>query len=121
MAAISNMRLKWTNPQGLSPIADIPLDAIPTPAAVVDATGAILATNADWRNAHPNAISGANALEWCSAELCQTLLNAIERAIAGEIPRFSQDYGPDDLPRRITVAASGPGAILIDQEIVVPA
>jgi len=121
MAAISNMRLKWPNPVEVSPVADIPLDALPTAAAVVDAFGAILAANADWLAAHPNSKPGSSAIEWCGEELRDGVLAAIQRTVNGEPGRFSQDYGPAELPRRITVAASGPGAILIDQEIPGPA
>jgi len=117
MAAISNMQLKWPNPTDLSPVADVPLDALPTPAAVVNADGALLAANLLWRSAHTNASPGADGLEWCDPELRAGLLTAIQRAIAGQAG-VVQDYGTPESPRRITVSPTAAGALLFDHEVI---
>ena len=121
MAAISNMRLKLPNQPDLSTVGDIPLEALPVAAAIVDSDGTILALNSGWITTHPNATLGSAALEWCDAETGKTLSVGIRAVISGENPRFVHDYGPAELPRRITVAAAGAGAILIDQDNVASA
>jgi signal transduction histidine kinase len=112
MAAISNIRLKWPE---TSPI-DVPLNAIPVPAAVLEANGVILAVNSEWALAHPNCAPGQDGLDWCGEELKGALLSGIQQAVGAGDPRFSRDYGPDENRRRITISAYGAAAVLIDQE-----
>ena len=121
MAAISNMRLKLPNQPDLARVEEVPLEALPTAAAIVDPNGDILAMNSEWRTAHPDSAPGSSVLDCCGAEFSKALLGAIHGAISGENPRFVQDYGSADLPRRLTVAAAGAGAILIDQDVVASA
>src|SRR5438874_2253515 len=103
MAATSNMRLKWPNPPGSFLVTEIPLEALPSPAAVVDMDGTLLGANTAWGTAHPIATPGASALEWCTADLRAAILSGIRQAIGGEMPRFTQDYGAPEPARRITV------------------
>jgi two-component system, cell cycle sensor histidine kinase and response regulator CckA len=118
MAAISNMRLKLPNQPEFASIGEIPLEALPAAAALVDANGDILALNSDWLASHPNAVTGGTVLECCGDSLRDAVLMGIRGVISGENPRFIQDYGPPDFPRRITASAAGAGAILIDQDVV---
>jgi signal transduction histidine kinase/CheY-like chemotaxis protein len=116
MAAISNIRLQWPNQPGVSPLADIPLEALPMPAALVDSNGVLLAVNNEWVGYHPEAAPGRDGLDWCSPEIREALVEGIQRALASSHPRFTHDFGPDNNRRRVTVAAYGPGAILIEQD-----
>jgi two-component system, cell cycle sensor histidine kinase and response regulator CckA len=116
-AASTNFDLKWPEQPAISRPAEIPLDLLPTPAAVVDPEAIVLAANPDWRACHPTAVEGASVLDWCSEVLRRDLYRAIQRAAGGGQIRSSHDYtGPDGFGRRIVVSAAGSGAILIDQE-----
>jgi signal transduction histidine kinase/CheY-like chemotaxis protein len=110
------VRPKWPSQAEVAPVAEVPLDALPLPAAVLDANGTILAVNSEWTDAHPQATPGKYGLEWCDEELRETLLGGIQGAIGGGQPRFSHEFGPDTSRRRIMIAAHGSAAILIDQE-----
>src|ERR671913_561138 len=101
MAAISNMQLKLPPEPGVSSAGDVPIAALPIPAAVLDAQGVIIAVNAEWTLAHPHSAPGNDGLDWCSDELREALLGGIQKAIGAGNPRFSHDYGPDNSRRRI--------------------
>lgn len=117
MAVMSNVRLQWPSQPEVAPATSIPLEALPNPAAIVDAEGIILAANTEWVLAHPPAVVGTSALDWCSPDLRDSLHGGIERALKGGAPPFAQNYGPTEHFRRITVSAAPMGAVLIDQEL----
>jgi signal transduction histidine kinase/CheY-like chemotaxis protein len=112
MAAISNVRLTWPDASQ----AEVPVDAIPIPAAVLDANGVLLAFNPEWALAHPHHSPGHQGLDWCGDELRGALLGGIQQVMGAGHPRFGQDFGPDESRRRISISAIGAVAVLIDQE-----
>jgi len=118
MAAVSNnFRLKWSDQTATTRPAEIPLDLLPTAAAIVDAEGVVLAANLDWRACHPTAVEGASALDWCSETLRRELHRGIQRAVGGTQARSAHEYtGSNGCGRRIVVSSAGAGAILLDQE-----
>lgn len=115
MAAISNIQLKWPQHADVMPLASIPLDAIPLPAAVLDANATVLAANHAWTESHPTASPGRDGLEWCADDLRQLLVAGIQQVVENASP-FSHDFGPDHGRRRITISAHAAGAVVIDQE-----
>jgi signal transduction histidine kinase/CheY-like chemotaxis protein len=118
MAAISNVRLKWPNETDLSGLGGVPLEALPAAAALVDANALILATNADWRAAHPDLTVGTTASECCGPELREVLLSGIQRVSSGADARFIQDYRTGQSGARRTAVSPTPvGALLLDHEL----
>src|SRR4051794_16346896 len=95
MAAISNIRVQWPDPSGVTPVVHLPLDALPVAVAIVDTDGVLLALNRAWVAAHPNAAPGADALEWCGEDLRAPVLAAIRRALEPGHPNSTHDFGPD--------------------------
>jgi signal transduction histidine kinase len=120
MAAISNTMLKWPNPE-VGSVAEVPLDALPVAAAAVDINGVILAANGEWNQIHPHQAAGGNAFDWGAPGLRETLLDGIRSALAESHRRFTHDYGPDSARRRITIAAFGAAALVVDQEVALSA
>jgi signal transduction histidine kinase/CheY-like chemotaxis protein len=110
------MRLKLPDQVEITPVADVPLEALPMPAAVLDANGILLAVNREWVGNHPEAAPGLNGLAWCRPDVRDALAEGIQRALGPGHPRFTYDFGPDDHRRRVTVAAYGAGALLVEQD-----
>src|SRR3954451_17997805 len=108
MAAVSkNIPAKWPNSANLSPFETIPLEAFPAATAVVDPEGILLQANSAWRAAHPAALEGTSALEWCGEALRRDLHRAIQRAAAGAQPRSSKDYiAGDGASRRVLISST---------------
>jgi two-component system, cell cycle sensor histidine kinase and response regulator CckA len=119
MAAVSNnIRLQWPEQTATCRPTEIPIDLLPTAAAVVDAEGIVLAANPDWRASHPTAVEGASAVEWCAETLRRELYRGIQRAAGGDQPRSTHDYtAADGCSRRILVSGAGSCAILLDEEL----
>src|SRR3954468_13757353 len=118
MAAISNIRLKWPNQTEVAPLSEVPVEALPMPAALVDANGILLAANGEWLGNHPEASPGMNGLDWCPPDTREALVEGIQRALGPGHPRFTHDFGPDNNRCRLIVAAYGAGALLLEQDCV---
>ena len=103
MATVSNARLHLQavgNPQ-------VPLDALPFPAAIVDSGGAIAAANAEWLTAFPNAGFQPSAI----------FLSVIQEAATGAKPRAQHQEGS----HRFDVSACNGGALIVRQDCPQPA
>jgi two-component system cell cycle sensor histidine kinase/response regulator CckA len=102
---------------------DVPLDAIPLPAAILDSSGALTVVNPAWRDAFPNAEPGIRINECLSAlnpgvpELRGALRNAIHDILSGTRERFVHQAG--GLVTNVSPLAGG--ALVIVQDCAPPA
>ncbi|HEY7392000.1 MAG TPA: ATP-binding protein [Bryobacteraceae bacterium] len=112
VASPSHLRLEWKERAKIAPAPQIPLDVLPFPAAVLDATGNLISSNREW-----------TALR---TELHkQEIVRAGMRAIAeGELERFSQQVEERGCQFWVTVtrmpSATG-GALVVLQRSETPA
>jgi two-component system, cell cycle sensor histidine kinase and response regulator CckA len=109
---------------GLAPETDLPLEALPFPAAVLDGSGVIVAVNSEWLSAHPAAAAGESCLRWCdeihglAGDLRTEFLAGIDNVLARRQERFSQDYGAAGNGRRRLILSSCPaGALALEQHL----
>ena len=74
----------------------MPLECLPFPAALTDGRGALIAANAGWQAAWPNAAPGQAAAEWprevhaSAPDLREALAAGVEAVLGGALPRFVQ-------------------------------
>jgi len=122
MAAVSNgLRVKWDGQPASTIPAGIPLELLPTAAAIVDPDGIVLAANPDWLACHPAATEGTSALAWCEDARRRELQRGIQRAAGVSHLRSHYDYTAEDgCSRRVVVSGVGSGVILLDQELAHP-
>jgi two-component system, cell cycle sensor histidine kinase and response regulator CckA len=98
VATVSNARLHWQavgNPQ-------VPLDALPFPAAIVDRGGAIAAANSEWLTIYPNSVFQPSAI----------FLGVIQEVASGAKPKAQHQEGGE----RFDICACNGGALLVRQE-----
>lgn len=98
VATVSNARLHWQavgNPQ-------VPLDALPFPAAIVDRAGGIAAANAEWRTIYPNSVFQPSAI----------FLAVIQEVATGAKSKAQHQEGG----QRFDICACNGGALILRQE-----
>jgi signal transduction histidine kinase/CheY-like chemotaxis protein len=104
-------------------LPDIPIDALPFPAAIVNRGGTIVRINFEWQAAHPACGPGTGFQGWCEAvhaerpELGAALLSAARAIVDGAPDRFVQDYGPEEDRCRISVTPCGSGALALHEKL----
>jgi signal transduction histidine kinase/CheY-like chemotaxis protein len=115
MAAISNMRLQSPNQRG---VCELPLGALPIPAALVDSQGTLLAANEAWIALRPQSALGKNSLDWCSTDVGEALVRGIRNAAEGGESSFAKEYTtPEGRFRRILASPAGVGILLLDVDL----
>src|SRR5437016_4199965 len=99
--------------------AQVSLDQLPFPAAVVNRDAVISAVNPPWLTAHPATPPGIPLTEW-SGELCgaaaepaDALSAGVRQVLDGSQPAFMQTL--ED--RRIVVLPSPAGALILHEEL----
>jgi signal transduction histidine kinase/CheY-like chemotaxis protein len=104
-----------------APETDLPLECIPFPAAVFDASGAITATNPEWLSRHPGAKPGAGCVTLCSElhagaqESGNEFLTGLQNVLARRQDRFVHDYRNGNGRRRLVVSSCPAGALALEQ------
>lgn len=101
----------------------MPLEALPVPAALVDAEGHIRAGNSQWRDAFPIPLPGDTATPWCdgmhlSARERTALLAGLAEVIRGASRQFTHEYSTGRGHRRISISPCGAHALVLEQAAV---
>ena len=117
MAAISNVRF------GVKPQADsggVPLQSIPFPAAIIDRTGTIVATNVPWKAIH-RAGQGSGWKDWCneihpsSPAHCAALHSGMQAILDGNPTTYLQDCRGTEKPQRTIISPCPEGALVVHE------
>ncbi|MBZ5586607.1 MAG: hypothetical protein LAQ30_31355, partial [Acidobacteriia bacterium] len=120
MSIAADFRINW-RAEPAEGAAEVPLEALPFEAALVDGGGLIAAANSAWLAAHPKAAAGASCAKWCdrihesSPDLRAGLLAGLEHVLNGREKRFEQNYGSPASPSRILVSACPRGALILHE------
>ncbi len=101
----------------------VPLENLPFPAALLNATANIAAVNLLWRAAHPTLTPDSPAAKWCdevhagSPALRDELRAGIQQVIHGERMLLVQTCNLTDRPHRIAVSRCPPGALILHEDL----
>lgn len=115
MATASNSRIRWQQ------FEELPLDALPFPAAIVNRQTNFVSANPEWTATFADCLPGQPFQHWCSLihpvapDLAAALRKGTERVIAdGE--RFTQAHG-DGGRFLITVSPCRAGVLVLHQDL----
>src|SRR5262249_27054716 len=87
----SHLRLEWKERGRIAPVVHVPLDVLPFPAAVVDATGILVSSNKEWTTLRT---------ELHNHEVIRAGMRAI---VEGEVECFSQQVEERGCTFRATI------------------
>jgi len=126
MAPVSNVRVSWQAGPGLLSLSEVPIEALPFPAAIVSSGGTITQTNREWQSVHQAFGPRTGFADWCETvhadrpERAASLVAAGRSILEGAPDRFIQDYGPDEAPCRISITPCAGGALVLHQNLRYP-
>ena len=122
MATVSNPRIQWEQAEAL-PLTEVPLEALPFAAAVLNHQGIFVLANSLWTTSYEDSGPGQRFESWCasrhpsSPELARALMEGAQRSLAqGE--RFAQAYGDSDR-YLINISPCSLGALVVHQDLQV--
>ena len=118
MASASNVRVGWQQPEA-STVPEVPLAALPFPAAIADRSGVLSATNSGWLEAYPAAIPGSPPEEYLailhatSAERRNVMAEGIQDLLDGAKEHFVQELDW----QRFQVTCCGNGILIVREDL----
>ena len=98
----------------------VPLQSIPFPAAIIDRTGTIVATNVPWKAIH-RAGQGSGWKDWCneihpsSPAHCAALHSGMQAILDGNPTTYLQDCRGTEKPQRTIISPCPKGALVVHE------